>query len=406
MSIRQKWNGRWNDGKTANSHEVQIELHEDSLRFDLKNPSSSQETMPEFWRYDKIHSPTPIKPSSDHVLLTYEKREGQRLFIDHPDFAKRILDFAPNITAGKHTWHLLKWPLGMAGAMVLFWALTFFNIISPAKYIANLLPDNTRVSLGKGVVKTVQRKNKVCNTPEGSKAFNKLITRLNQGLDKKQNFDIKIVDLSYENAFAAPGDQIIMSGKLIRNANSADEVAGVLAHEMGHAVKLHPETNIVRALGILAALQLFTAGESGTFGELAFFLVQSGYSRQAETEADQFAAKVLNHSNIDTRPLAGFFERIIKQRKVKLDEGKKNSQKKEKEKNSKPVKVDTTDTADGRSLMEWISSHPATNKRIEFFNKSKISTTPEILSETEWQALQKICGPKKEKQKDKAPKKE
>ncbi len=127
--------------------------------------------------------------------------------------------------------------------------------------------------------------------------------------------------------------------------------------------------------------------------------MQSGYSRQAETEADQFAAQVLSQSNIDTRPLAGFFERIIKQRKVKLEQGKKNSEKKEK--NSKPAKVDTTDKADGRSLMEWISSHPATNKRIEFFNKSKISTTPEILNQTEWQALQKICGPKKEKQKEK-----
>jgi len=401
MSIRQKWNGRWNDGKTANSHEVEVVLNDDSLRFDLKNPTSSEQTMPEFWRYDKIHSPTPIKPNSDHVLLTYEQKEGQRLFIDHPDIAKRILDFAPNITAGKHTWHLLKWPLGMAGAMVLFWALTYFNIISPAKYIATMLPDNTRVSLGQGVIKTVQRKNKVCSTPEGSRAFNKLITRLNQGLDKKQSFDIKIVDLSYENAFAAPGDQLIMSGKLIRNAKSADEVAGVLAHEMGHAVKLHPETNIVRALGILAALQLFTAGESGTFGELAFFLVQSGYSRQAETEADQFAAKVLNNSNIDTRPLAGFFERIIKQRKIKIDEGKKSAKStksNDKEKKSEPS---ATNTTDGRSLMEWISSHPATDKRIEFFNKSSITTTPEILSQSEWQALQKICGEKKEKPKDK-----
>ena len=405
MSIRQKWNGRWNDGKTANSHEVEIVLQEDSLRFDLKNPASSSQTMPEFWRYDQIHSPTPVKPSSDHVLLTYEKKEGQRLFVEHPDFAKRILDFAPNITSGKHTWGLLKWPLGIAVTMIIFWALTYFNVISPAHYIANILPDNTRVSLGQGVVKTIQRKNKVCTSPEGSKAFTKLINRLNQGLGQKQNFNIKIVNLSYENAFAAPGDHIVMSGKLIRNANSADEVAGVLAHEMGHAVKLHPETNIVRALGIMAALQLFTAGESGAFGELAFFLVQSGYSRQAETEADEFAAKTLTQSNIDTRPLAGFFERIIKQRKIKLDKNKsskdkKTSQKNEKEKTSAQS---TNNGDDNRSIIQWISSHPATSERIKFFNKSKLTTSPEILTPSEWQALKNICDPKKEKQKDKTP---
>ncbi len=403
MSIRQKWNGRWNDGKTANSHEVEIVLQEDSLRFDLKSPSSSSQTMPEFWRYDQIHSPTPIKPSSDHVLLTYEKKEGQRLFVDHPDFAKRILDFAPNITSGKHTWALLKWPLGMAASLVIFWALTYFNVISPAQYIANMLPENTRVSLGQGVVKTIQRKKKVCTSPEGSKAFEKLIARLNQGLGKNQNFNIKIIDLSYENAFAAPGDQIVMSGKLIRNANSADEVAGVLAHEMGHAVKLHPETNIVRALGILAALQLFTAGESGAFGELAFFLVQSGYSRQAETEADEFAAKTLTKSNIDTRPLAGFFERIIKQRKIKLEKSKSEKDKKstQKNENEKTSVQSTNDENDSRSIMQWISTHPATSDRIKFFNQSKLTTTPEILTPLEWQALKNICGPKKEKKKEK-----
>lgn len=401
MSLRQKWDGRWNDGKTPQSHNVEIELHEDALKFSLKNPVSSQDAMPEFWNYELIHSPTPIKPSSDHVLLTYEKGEGQRLFIDHPDFAKRILDFAPNITSGKHTWGLLKWPLGMAAAMVLFWALTFFNVISPAKYIANLLPDDTRASLGNGVIKTIQRKKKVCSTPEGTKAFEKLVSRLEQGLDKKRKFDIQIIDLSYENAFAAPGDKLVMSGKLIRNANSADEVAGVLAHEMGHAVKLHPETNIVRALGILAALQLFTAGESGAFGELAFFLVQSGYSRQAETEADEFAAKTLKQSAIDTRPLAGFFERIISQRKIKLEKEKKSKNKDSKEKSKDEL---TNDTADGRSLIEWISSHPATSKRIEFFNQTKQPTAPEILTPLEWQALKNICGEKKEKKKDKKPK--
>lgn len=402
MSIRQKWNGRWNDGKTANSHEVEIVLQEDSLRFDLKKPPSSSQTMPEFWRYDQIHSPTPIKPSSDHVLLTYEKKEGQRLFVEHPDFAKRILDFAPNITSGKHTWGLLKWPLGIAATMVIFWALTYFNVISPAHYIANMLPDNTRVSLGQGVVKTIQRKNKVCTSPEGSKAFAKLIERVNQGLGQKQNFNIKIVDLSYENAFAAPGDHIVMSGKLIRNANSADEVAGVLAHEMGHAVKLHPETNIVRALGIMAALQLFTAGESGAFGELAFFLVQSGYSRQAETEADEFAAKTLTKSNIDTRPLAGFFERIIKQRKVKLDKEKADKNKSSEKKTSAQS---TNEDGDSRSILQWISTHPSTSERIKFFNQSKLSTSPEILTPSEWQALKNICGkPKQEKNKNKEPK--
>ena len=130
--------------------------------------------------------------------------------------------------------------------------------------------------------------------------------------------------------------------------------------------------------------------------------MQSGYSRQAETEADEFAAKILKRSAIDTRPLAGFFERIISQRKIKLEKEKKSKNKDAKE---KPKDKKINDTADGRSLIEWISSHPATSKRIEFFNQTKQPTSPEILTPDEWQALKNICGKKeeKEKQKDKKP---
>lgn len=416
MSMIRKWPGRWNDGKTAQSHTVEIQLLEDKLKFtatDTKSP------MPAFWPYDKIHSATPVKQKSDHVLLTSEQSPGQRLFIDETEFAKQILKFAPNITATKHTWSLLKWPLGMAVSMVLFWVLTYFNVISPAKYVANLLPENTRISLGQGIISTIQKKNKVCTEPDGTAALKKLVGRLKHGIQSKTSFNIKVVDLNFENAFAAPGDQIVMSGKLIRNAKSADEVAGVLAHEMGHSLKLHPETNIVRALGILAAMQLFTAGEAGAFGEIAFFLVQSGYSRTAENEADVYADNILKTANIDSRPLAGFFDRIITQREKKQLEEKQKNQKEEKQNNKtsntntsnkgtptgeNSVKTSSTpDKTTGKSILEWVSSHPPTNKRIEFFNKSRITTTPEILSNIEWKALQNICH-KEEKQKDEAPK--
>ncbi|MBO6549818.1 MAG: M48 family metalloprotease, partial [Rhizobiales bacterium] len=118
----------------------------------------------------------------------------------------------------------------------------------------------------------------------------------------------------------------------------------------------------------------------------------------AETEADEFAAKTLTQSNIDTRPLAGFFERIIKQRKAKLDKEKADKNKSSDEKTSAKS---TNEEDDSRSILQWISTHPATSDRIKFFNQSKLATTPEILTPLEWQALKNICGPKKEKQKEK-----
>ncbi len=398
MRFLKKWHGSWSDGKSAASVKVEVTLLEDKLAiYTISEPSVKSY----FWSYDKIHSPNPVSRRADHVLLTHEDHEGERLFIDEPDFAAHILKHATRITARSHSWAMLKWPLGMTAALVIFWALTFFNIISPSATIANMLPDKARTSLGNGVIKTIAKDRKICQSPEGNAALEKMVARLKEGASKKIPFTFEVADLKIVNAFAAPGDRIVISGKLIETAKSPAEVAGVVAHEMGHAIERHPETNLVRALGLMTIMQLFTAGEAGTLGDVAFYLVQSGYSRQAETEADKHAAKILKKSTIDSRPLAGFFERIIALHRLK--ENNKNGGVKDKEEeNSKqipdgsdPAKSANSPSTDKKytsTITEWISTHPPTNKRIEYFNQSSISTNPPILTATEWAALQKICN--------------
>lgn len=400
------WSGRWSDGKTAAAHEVEMSLTETELTFTILTTRKTHN-----WTYNKIHSPNPVRPNSDHVMLTHENFPDERLFIDHPDFAKRILDFAPKITSSSHSWSLLKWPLGLAASLVCFWLLTYLNIISPAHYIANFLPDKARATLGNGVINAIKNNRKICHTPAGDKALQKLVTRLNEGtifLNKPDiPFKIQVADLKIVNAFAAPGDQIIVSGKLIQEATSAEEVAGVIAHEMGHSIERHPETSIVRAIGMIAVMQMLTAGESGTFSELAFLLVQSGYSRTAESEADIQAADILGKTNIDSRPLAGFFERIIASKKfdpsksIKTDIGNKN-QKSDANNNSNTTsekELTKQEKNESGSIINWISSHPPTLQRIDFFNQSRIKTNPPILTPGEWKALRTICGPESKKDK-------
>ncbi len=419
MQTTKIWNGRWSDGKTAAAKEVGIELSETALRF---RPADAPGAEPTEWPYDLIRSPHPVHIDDRTVLLSFHTKPGERLFIEDKDFAKRILDQAPEITHGAHQWSLLKWPLGIAASIVLFWALTYFNIISPANTLAFMLPEQARISLGKGVINTIRNNKKICSTPQGDRALEKLLIRLNPAITNHKNYSVKIVDLNFVNAFAAPGNQIMVSGKLIREAANADEVAGVISHEIGHAIERHPEANIIRAFGILTVIQVLTAGESGTVGDLAFFLVQSGYSRTAEQEADDHAERILNKVTIDTRPLAGFFERLMNKRSLKtvaskdgqkdndkagLNEGVTEDKAKIPSEQKQPTATPKEKT-DDRSILRWISSHPATKSRIKQFRKSKITTSPPILSETEWQSLKLICGKKVKKkqtpeEKDKNP---
>ena len=405
-SNRRSWQGRWSDGQTAAAHPVEIELQRTALLF---RPEDSPTPKIHQWPYNAIQSPHPVSSSDDHVLLTASAHPGERLYIDEPDFAREILERAPNISRRSHQWALLKWPLGMAAALVLFWALTWFDIISPANSLAHLMPDKARITIGQGIIKTIRQDRKICHTAAADAALNKMIARLSPALPKDLNFRIEVADINYVNAFAAPGDRIIVSGKLIQQAKSPDEVAGVIAHELGHSIERHPEANLIRALGILTMLQLLTAGEAGAFGDLAFMLVQSGYSRSAESEADVHADKILSAVNVDSRPLAGFFERIISLRKTKKseDDGDTAENGAETKPANKPADQtmtrhpgDDEEESDYESgLTSWISTHPPTKKRIEFFRNSKRETTPEILTHTEWRALKAICGKPKPKKK-------
>jgi len=390
------WSGQWSDGQTATAHDVEIELQEDNLVFRrIDQPN----TVPQLWPYNDIRSPNPTHSHDRTVLLSCLSDPKQRLFIDEPDFAKHILARVPTITARAHQWSLLKWPLGIAACVVLFWGLTYLNIISPANSLAQMLPDKTRISLGKGVVSTIARDKKMCHTEQGTAAFQKLLARLYTATPQSINFNIKVYDFDFVNAFAAPGDQIIVSGELIRQADSPDEVAGVIAHEMGHSIERHPEAGIIRALGLLTAMQIFTAGESSTFGEIAFYLVQSGYSRAAEQEADDHAGAILNKSTIDTRPLAGFFKRLL----TKKTASKKEAQEKKSTKNNQQPTATPPGDDDDSNFFSWISSHPAPQKRMDTFNRSTIVTTPPVLTDDEWRALKSICGKKTKSKKQKKP---
>ena len=109
---------------------------------------------------------------------------------------------------------------------------------------------------------------------------------------------------------AAPGGQIILTRGLVQTAGSPDEVAGVLAHELGHALELHPETGIVRAMGLAAATQLIFAGSAGTVSNVGMVLTQLRYTRIAEREADAHAVRMLKGAGISAKGFGDFFERL------------------------------------------------------------------------------------------------
>jgi Zn-dependent protease with chaperone function len=115
------------------------------------------------------------------------------------------------------------------------------------------------------------------------------------------------------NAFALPNGTIIVTDELIALSRHEDELGSVLLHEMGHVVHRHSLRQVIRH-SWLAMLSLLIVGDVSSAGTLVLalpsILVQSAYSQEFETEADDFALARMREHNLDPTHFANFLDRI------------------------------------------------------------------------------------------------
>ena len=115
------------------------------------------------------------------------------------------------------------------------------------------------------------------------------------------------------NAFALPGGAIVMTDQLVALAASDDELMAVLAHETGHHVHRHALRMALENGGV-AAMAGFLFGDVSGTGALSVsipvLLLNNGYSRAHENEADVFAIELLRKRGKSPRPLADILRRL------------------------------------------------------------------------------------------------
>lgn len=113
------------------------------------------------------------------------------------------------------------------------------------------------------------------------------------------------------NAFAMPGGFVVFHTGLLARADSAEEVAGVLAHEVQHVERRHGLRGLIHAAGWKVILSL-VIGETGASiaGTWAENLGALSFSRSQESEADDLGAKRLMAKQIDPRGMATFFRKL------------------------------------------------------------------------------------------------
>jgi predicted Zn-dependent protease len=354
--------GRFSDGRSATGMPVAVRLGPRGIEIAGLGDHGPSDDAPLIWAYNTLATAAPLGTHDRDVLVTCAQQTGATLFVDDPTFATELADRAPHLTArAVRLKHAGPW-LWAAAAVLLIAGVVWAMNLSPAHMVAHMLPENTRAALGSQVIRSMTTGRKVCETPAGRAAIDKLVDRLGATRQGRKPFNVTVVDWGLVNAFAAPGEQIVLTRGLIAKAGGPDEIAGVLAHEIGHGLELHPETGIVRALGMSAALELMTGGNSGTLANLGLMLAQFSYTRAAEREADVHALRLLRGAGISPQGIIDFFSRV-----EKSDSG-------------------------GLGQYDVLRTHPQIAERKQLAQSQPPYATTSALADTDWQALRTICN--------------
>jgi Zn-dependent protease with chaperone function len=347
------------------------------------------------WPWRELTSSRPLEAGMP-VNIGCSRLPGARLYIEDSGAAAVILPHAPHLSPKAERRRIFI-PIAIMLALLLSaGAALWLSGWSPSKAIARMMPLKMRQAMGEQVISFMTGKAKICHEPAGERAMGRIMARLNAARGKKggagRDFEARIADMDMMNAFAVPGGAIIVSGKLIEFVKSPEELAGVIAHEMGHGMELHPEAGLVRAMGMEALLNLFSGGAGGNMGNLGLLMLQLSFSRDAEREADQQAIGILRKAAIPAPPFAAFFRRLRKRHGFDDEEaiaGKTG--KDEGGKSGKSGKGDEETLRTLKKSFNLLSTHPPLLERIRMIEKQPQWPARSLLNKDEWRALRSIC---------------
>lgn len=203
---------------------------------------------------------------------------------------------------------------------------------SSAKASEKITPEQ-EYYIGRSVAATLLTTYKPYEQEAATRYLNIIGQTLAQASDKPETFGgyhFNILDTDEINAFAAPGGLIVVSRGLIRCCRNEDALAAVLAHEVGHVQKEHGlnaiekgrKTAFMTTLAVTAGKTMggadladLTKAFEGTITDITNTMVNAGYSRQSEFEADAAAVAILKRVGYSPEGLVDMLDQMQKRLK-------------------------------------------------------------------------------------------
>jgi len=258
---------------------------------------------------------------------------------------------------------IVGWSMAAIVSIVL---VVLFAIPYAADRLAPLVPEAFERRVGEAFEVQIKALfgSRVCNSPAGQAAYAKLLHRLREAADLDGDVDSTVLATTDKqaNAFALPGGKVYLLGGLLTKAENPDEIAGVLAHELGHLKHRDSMRGLIYNGGSSFLIGLLFGDITGS-SALIFTsrqLVTASYSREAEQNADTVTIDVMHRLGRSPKPMGELLYRVT---------GK-----------------------EGDKSLSILAGHPLTEDRLQRMSKEdRPPSSPPLLSATEWTALKRIC---------------
>ena len=318
---------------------------------------------------------------NDRMLVFAADHEGSRvsLYFEDHSIAEAIRNYRlpPGLTAqlknssgtGRMKWVML-WVALIAVVVALLYFGGRWGLNAAIDVAVDQIPVELEAELGRSAAAESLGNHSVCSAPAVNEAVDEIGRRLVEGLQTNSyEFHFLVIDDPEMNAFALPAGYVFVNFGLIEAADSPDQVAGVLAHEIQHAMRRHGLRNVVARLGLTLIVGLAVGdvqGMGGVVGGMAAEMAGLSFSREQEEEADRLGLELLYAANFDPDGLPAFFEKL-----------------KEKEKKL------------GMALPSFLSTHPDTDSRVAGLRalihaQGKAEVTPIAIG---WDKAKAECRP-------------
>lgn len=315
----------------------------DKLSIILNDEHNNPKTV--YWFYDKINRE--IIYDEGNSIVRHEGYPRQNLEIPGRELGHQLEEYF------RKTDKSIRRKLFSHGSLTLI-KLLFFCLVTVAigyflvipwlaLRLANKIPVSYEEKMGNGMFEVLSNEMEI--DPAKTTIINEFFRELH--ITTKYNIRVSVVKEDVANAFAMPGGNIVVYDKLLNGMNSYEELAALLSHEFTHVNNKHTTKSLFRQLGSTVFLSVIL-GDVGAISNViinnADRLKGLSYGRSLEKEADLNGLQILSERRIDCNGFVKLFELLQKE----------------------------VDASGIKEPVEWISSHPDLQKRIDYIRSNEL----------------------------------